>query len=140
VALCRPQVICAYPITPQTHIVEALGTLVKKGELNAGFLNVESEFAAMSAVIGASAAGARTYTATASQGGITSFRPFPAHAVRAALGGDRRPRRLIVIERAVAPGSGGTVTSSAQAAASRVCYRLHAVHPAELRCMRMDRV
>jgi len=68
VAGCRPQVICAYPITPQTHIVEALGALVKKGELNAGFLNVESEFAAMSAVIGASAAGARTYTATASQG------------------------------------------------------------------------
>jgi pyruvate ferredoxin oxidoreductase alpha subunit len=50
-----PQVICAYPITPQTHIVEALGSLVKKGELNAAFLNVESEFAAMSAVIGASA-------------------------------------------------------------------------------------
>jgi pyruvate ferredoxin oxidoreductase alpha subunit len=68
VAICRPQVICAYPITPQTHIVEALGALVKKGELNAGFLNVESEFAAMSAVIGASAVGARTYTATASQG------------------------------------------------------------------------
>jgi pyruvate ferredoxin oxidoreductase alpha subunit len=68
VAMCRPQVICAYPITPQTHIVEALGSLVKKGELNAGFLNVESEFAAMSAVIGASAAGARAYTATASQG------------------------------------------------------------------------
>jgi pyruvate ferredoxin oxidoreductase alpha subunit len=66
--MCRPQVICAYPITPQTHIVEALGSLVKKGELNAGFLNVESEFAAMSAVIGASAAGARAYTATASQG------------------------------------------------------------------------
>jgi len=71
VARCRPQVICAYPITPQTHIVEALGALVKKGELNAGFLNVESEFAAMSAVIGASAAGARTYTATASQGLMT---------------------------------------------------------------------
>jgi pyruvate ferredoxin oxidoreductase alpha subunit len=68
VAMCRPQVICAYPITPQTHIVEALGALVKKGQLNAGFMNVESEFAAMSAVIGASAAGARAYTATASQG------------------------------------------------------------------------
>ncbi len=68
VAACRPQVICAYPITPQTHIVEALGALVKKGELNASFMNVESEFAAMSAVIGASAAGARAYTATASQG------------------------------------------------------------------------
>ena len=46
VAMCRPQVICAYPITPQTHIVEALGAMVKKGELNAEFLNVESEFAA----------------------------------------------------------------------------------------------
>jgi pyruvate ferredoxin oxidoreductase alpha subunit len=68
VARCRPQVICAYPITPQTHIVEALGTLVKKGDLNSSFLNVESEFAAMSAVIGASATGARSYTATASQG------------------------------------------------------------------------
>jgi pyruvate ferredoxin oxidoreductase alpha subunit len=66
--MCRPQVICAYPITPQTHIVEALGSLVKKGELNASFMNVESEFAAMSAVIGASAAGARAYTPTASQG------------------------------------------------------------------------
>ena len=68
VAMSRPEVICAYPITPQTHIVEALSAKVKMGELAAEFLNVESEFAAMSAVIGASAAGARTYTATASQG------------------------------------------------------------------------
>jgi pyruvate ferredoxin oxidoreductase alpha subunit len=68
VAMCRPQVICAYPITPQTHIVEALGAMVKKGELNAEFMNVESEFAAMSVAIGAEAAGARAYTATASQG------------------------------------------------------------------------
>ncbi len=68
VAMSRPQVICAYPITPQTHIVEALSAMVKTGKLSAEFLNVESEFAAMSAVIGASAAGARTYTATASQG------------------------------------------------------------------------
>ena len=68
VAMSRPQVICAYPITPQTHIVEALGSLVKEGQLNAGFMNVESEFAACSVAIGASAAGARTYTATASQG------------------------------------------------------------------------
>jgi len=68
VARCRPQVICAYPITPQTHIVEALSAMVKKEELNAEFLNVESEFAAMSVAIGASAAGARAYTATASQG------------------------------------------------------------------------
>jgi pyruvate ferredoxin oxidoreductase alpha subunit len=68
VAMCRPEVICAYPITPQTHIVEALGAMVKKGELNAEFLNVESEFAALSVAIGASASGARAYTATASQG------------------------------------------------------------------------
>jgi len=69
VALCRPEVICAYPITPQTHIVEALGVLVKKGELApCEFINVESEFAAMSVAIGASAAGARAYTATSSQG------------------------------------------------------------------------
>jgi pyruvate ferredoxin oxidoreductase alpha subunit len=69
VALRRPEVVCAYPISPQTHIVEALAGLVKAGELDpCEFVNVESEFAAMSVAIGASAAGARAYTATASQG------------------------------------------------------------------------
>ena len=69
VALARPEVICAYPISPQTHIVEALGEMVKSGALEkCEFINVESEFAAMSVAIGASAAGARAYTATASQG------------------------------------------------------------------------
>src|SRR5579863_5253542 len=69
IALCRPQVVCAYPITPQTHIVEGVGELVRLGELeNCEFINVESEFAALSVAIGASAAGARAYTATASQG------------------------------------------------------------------------
>jgi pyruvate ferredoxin oxidoreductase alpha subunit len=69
IAYCRPDVICAYPISPQTHIVEKLSAIVKKGELGrAQFTNVESEFAAMSVAIGASATGARTYTATASQG------------------------------------------------------------------------
>ena len=69
VARSRPQVICAYPISPQTHIVESLSALVKSGTLaGCEYLNVESEFAAMSAAIGASAAGARSYTATASQG------------------------------------------------------------------------
>jgi len=69
VAMCRPEVICAYPISPQTHIVEALGSMVKSGELApCEFINVESEFAAMSVAIGASATGARAYTATASQG------------------------------------------------------------------------
>jgi len=69
VAACRPQVICAYPISPQTHIVEGLSRLVKVGTLeNCEFINVESEFAAMSVAIGANATGARVYTATASQG------------------------------------------------------------------------
>ena len=82
IARCRPQVICAYPITPQTHIVEGLGEMVKTGELgNCEFINVESEFAAMSVAIGASAAGARTYTATASQGLL-----FMAEAVYNAAG------------------------------------------------------
>ncbi|GAA1974776.1 pyruvate synthase subunit PorA [Nocardioides panacihumi] len=69
VGLCRPQVVAAYPISPQTHIVEALSDLVRTGELDrCEYLMVESEFAAMSACIGASAMGARAYTATASQG------------------------------------------------------------------------
>jgi pyruvate ferredoxin oxidoreductase alpha subunit len=69
VALCRPEVIGAYPISPQTHIVERLSAMVDAGDLApCEFINVESEFAAMSVAIGASAAGARTYTATASQG------------------------------------------------------------------------
>ena len=69
VALCRPEVIPAYPISPQTHIVEALSELVRTGALEpCEYVNVESEFAAMSVAIGASATGARTYTATASQG------------------------------------------------------------------------
>ncbi len=69
VALCRPEVISAYPISPQTHIVESLSDLVRTGALApCEYLLVESEFAALSACIGASAAGARAYTATASQG------------------------------------------------------------------------
>ncbi len=69
VAACRPEVISAYPISPQTHIVEGLSDMVRTGELApCEYLLVESEFAAMSAAIGASAAGARAYTATASQG------------------------------------------------------------------------
>src|SRR5689334_16248690 len=69
VARCRPNVVPAYPITPQTHIVEAVGSMVRQGLIpHCEFLTVESEFAAMSAAIGASVAGARAYTATASQG------------------------------------------------------------------------
>ncbi|WP_136313481.1 pyruvate ferredoxin oxidoreductase [Actinomyces procaprae] len=81
VAACRPDVVCAYPISPQTHIVEELSRLVKVGELDSEYVNVESEFAAQSVAIGASAVGARAYTATASQGLL-----FMAEAVYNASG------------------------------------------------------
>ena len=68
VRLARADVISAYPITPQTHIVEELSHYVANGELDAEFIPVESEHSAMSAAVGSAAAGARTYTATSSQG------------------------------------------------------------------------
>jgi pyruvate ferredoxin oxidoreductase alpha subunit len=82
IALCRPEVISCYPITPQTHIVETLSAMVKRGDLgNCQFINAESEFGALSLLIGASATGARTYTATSSQGLL-----FMAEAVYNASG------------------------------------------------------
>ncbi len=82
VARCRPEVIAAYPISPQTHIVERLSRMVKRGDVGrCQFINVESEFAALSVLIGASASGARTYTATSSQGLL-----FMAEAVYNAAG------------------------------------------------------
>ncbi|MCI9495017.1 MAG: pyruvate ferredoxin oxidoreductase [Adlercreutzia mucosicola] len=68
VRLARPQVISAYPITPQTTVVEALASMVEEGSLNCEYLHVESEHTALSAAIGAAATGARTFTATSSQG------------------------------------------------------------------------
>lgn len=68
VKLCRPNVISAYPITPQTHIVENLSQMVADGEITAEYVRVESEHSAASVVLGASATGARAYTATTSQG------------------------------------------------------------------------
>jgi pyruvate ferredoxin oxidoreductase alpha subunit len=68
VRLCRPQVISAYPITPQTHIVEALADMVANCQLDAEYITVENELSALSACVGASAAGSRTYSATTSQG------------------------------------------------------------------------
>jgi pyruvate ferredoxin oxidoreductase alpha subunit len=68
VKLCKPGVISAYPITPQTHIVEDLAQMVADGELNAQFVNVESEHSAASVVLGGVAAGVRSFTATSSQG------------------------------------------------------------------------
>ena len=66
--LARVEVIAAYPITPQTHIVEHLSEIVANGELEAKYINVESEHSAMSACCGASATGARTFTSTSAQG------------------------------------------------------------------------
>ncbi len=68
VKLANADVVAAYPITPQTHIVEHLAELVAQGELDAEYVPVESEHSAMSACLGSSAAGARTFTATAGQG------------------------------------------------------------------------
>ena len=66
--LCRPEVLSAYPITPQTTIIEYLAKMVADGELTAEYIKVESEHSAMAACIGAVAAGSRTFTATSSQG------------------------------------------------------------------------
>lgn len=68
VGLCRPQVVSAYPITPQTHIVEGISRLVANGQLHCEYVSVESEFSAASVALGAAAAGSRAYTASASQG------------------------------------------------------------------------
>lgn len=68
VKACRPQVISAYPISPQTHIVERLAQMRADGEIDAEYVRVESEFSAASVVSGASAAGSRSYTASSSQG------------------------------------------------------------------------
>ncbi|HSV28479.1 MAG TPA: pyruvate ferredoxin oxidoreductase [Candidatus Omnitrophota bacterium] len=68
VALCRPGVVAAYPITPQTHIVENISKLVADGKLDTELVSVESEFSAASVALGASAAGSRAYTASSSQG------------------------------------------------------------------------
>src|SRR5512136_352864 len=68
VKACRPAVISAYPITPQTHIVEFLARMAADGELDAEYVRVDSEFSAASVIGGASATGVRAYTASSSQG------------------------------------------------------------------------
>jgi len=68
VMCCLPDVISAYPITPQTHIVENLSQMVADGELDSEFLTVDSEFSALSVLVGASACGGRSYSSTTSQG------------------------------------------------------------------------
>ncbi|MHC1631440.1 MAG: pyruvate synthase subunit PorA [Methanotrichaceae archaeon] len=68
VKCCSPDVVSVYPITPQTHIVEHISEFVANGEFDCEYINVDAEFSSLSALIGASATGARTYTSTTSQG------------------------------------------------------------------------
>ncbi len=68
IRLARPQVISAYPITPQTIVVERLSEMVEAGSLRSEFIHVESEHSALSCAMGASSVGARAFTATSSQG------------------------------------------------------------------------
>ncbi|MDH3829447.1 MAG: hypothetical protein OET21_18620 [Desulfobacterales bacterium] len=68
VKACRPHVISAYPISPQTHIVESLARMAADGDIDAEYVRVESEFSAASVLAGAAAAGSRSYTASSSQG------------------------------------------------------------------------
>lgn len=96
--LARVQVIAAYPITPQTQIVEELSELCARGELDARFIKVESEHSAMAACIGASAGGARAFTATSSQGLLLM------HEVLHWAAGARLPIVMADVNRALAPG------------------------------------
>jgi pyruvate/2-oxoacid:ferredoxin oxidoreductase alpha subunit len=96
--LSRAQVISAYPITPQTMIVELLSELTASGRLPATFITVESEHSAMAACVGASAAGARAYTATSGQG-LALMHEMLHWAV-----GARLPIVLTNVSRAMAPG------------------------------------
>ncbi|NLI62790.1 MAG: pyruvate ferredoxin oxidoreductase [Methanosarcinaceae archaeon] len=96
VKTARPNVISAYPITPQTHIVEELSKMVANGEIpGCEYINVEAEFSAISALVGASAVGARTYSATTSQG------LFLMHEALFNAAGMRFPIVMTVVNRAV---------------------------------------
>jgi pyruvate ferredoxin oxidoreductase alpha subunit len=95
VRMCRPDVVSAYPITPQTHIVEALAEMVADCKLDAEYITVESEFSALSACLGAVAAGSRAYSATTSQGLFLMFE------VCFNLAGMRLPMVMTVANRAV---------------------------------------
>lgn len=75
-ALCRPDFIAAYPITPQSSVVESLATRLADGELNAEMVEVESEHSAMSVIQGAALGGARSFTATSSQGLALMYEPY----------------------------------------------------------------
>jgi pyruvate ferredoxin oxidoreductase alpha subunit len=93
--LCRPQVVPCYPITPQTHIVERVADFVNDGKLDARLIHVESEHSALSSGLGASATGARVFTATASQGLALMYEILPIVA------GMRLPIVMAVANRAL---------------------------------------
>lgn len=95
VKVCKPNVISAYPITPQTHIVEDLAQFVADGEMNCESVNVESEHSALSLLVGASAAGARTYSSTTSQGLALM------HEVLFNASGMRLPILMTIVNRAL---------------------------------------
>ncbi|RJX15725.1 pyruvate ferredoxin oxidoreductase [Candidatus Bathyarchaeota archaeon] len=95
--LANVDVVAAYPITPQTHIVEKLSEYVADGELDAEYINVESEHSAMSACIGASAVGARVFTATAGQGLALM------HEMLFIAAGNRLPIVMAVANRSLSP-------------------------------------
>ncbi len=95
VALCNVDVVPAYPITPQTHVVEDIAQLIADGKLDAEYVAVESEHSAISTCIGAAAAGARTVTSTASQGLALM------HEILFIAAGMRLPMVMIVANRAL---------------------------------------
>ena len=94
----RVQVIAAYPITPQTSIVERIAELVESGELDAEYIRVESEHSAMAACIGAAAGGVRTFTATAAHGLVLM------HEALHWAAGSRLPIVMPVVNRSLGPG------------------------------------
>ena len=96
--LSRAEVISAYPITPQTQIVEKLSTMVAEGKLSAEFINVESERSALAVCMGASATGVRAFTATSAQGLALM------HELLHWTAGARLPLVLVNVNRAMAPG------------------------------------
>ena len=95
--LARVEVVSAYPITPQTQIVEKLAEFCAEGRLKARFLEVESEHSALAACIGASQVGARAFTATSSQGLALM------HELLHWAGAGRLPIVLVNVNRALAP-------------------------------------
>ena len=95
VKLCRPKVCPMYPITPSTHIPEKISEFIFNGELQAEMIHVESEHSACSALLGAQAAGVRTFTATSSQGLALMYEILPI------ISGNRMPCVMAVVNRAL---------------------------------------